>query len=60
MDRCILQAAGLEDLHRPVEVRVGDFGVQDLLVRGRIEPPAAGLSSLKMRTLSASVCPVVS
>ena len=36
----LCQAARLQDLHRSVEVRVGDIGVQDLRVRGRVEPPA--------------------
>ena len=39
--RGILEAAGAQDLHRPVEVGVRDVGFQDLRVCGRIEPPAA-------------------
>ncbi len=42
VDLGVVQAAGPQDPHRPVEVGVGDLGVQDLLVRGRVEPPGAG------------------
>jgi hypothetical protein len=41
----VFEAAGAQDLHRPVEVDVGDLGALDLLVRGRVEihPPGTGV-----------------